>query len=118
MRIRPIIAFYLIVIALFTFDSLVWQRYKKVNELSSLIKSSSLQLANIYNSDAVNPLSRTLRAKVDFADEQLKIYAGSWPIRNHLINQIFLKIICSILIPIIMLLVLWLDIRAGNKKKE
>jgi hypothetical protein len=118
MRIRPLLVFYLIVILLFAFDYSMWKRHQKVNRLSSLIKGASVQLVNIYEGNSINPLSRSLRAKVNNAHEQLKSLAKPWPIRNHSLNQLLLKVFFWVLIPVLMLWLLWLHFKSVTQKKE
>ncbi len=118
MRIRPLVVFYLIVALLFVFDFIMWQRHQKVVLYSSLIKNNSTQLANIYSHNTINPLTRRLRVRVNTAHEQLIILAKSWPIHNHKLNLIILKIVFWVLVPVLMLLLLWLHFKTTMPNKE
>lgn len=118
MRIKPLTVFFLVLCLLALFDYAMWSRYQKIIKISSLILDTSTQISNIYRNKSITPLSRNLRVRVNLAHDELLRLSKPWPINNQRLNMIFLKVVCWVLIPILMLWLLWLHFRFYRKKEE
>jgi hypothetical protein len=115
MRIKPLFYFYLIVILLFAFDFTMWYRHQQVRTMARQITTASQQLNSLYKSKQTSPLERSLRIRTNAAHEQIRHHTKPWPIPDYFWNQVFLKAVFFVILPIVMLYLLWLHFRIPKK---